>query len=79
MNRAFLDIKVINPNAPSNAAKQINQMYVSHEQEKKRDYNARVIEVEKGTFTSVVFRCNGRAAPEASHLLKTIAQKIATK
>ena len=79
LNRAFLDIKVINPNAPSNAAKQIDQMYVSHEREKKRDYNARIIEVEKGTFTPVVFSCNGGAAPEASRLLKTIAQKIATK
>ena len=79
LNRAFLDIKVVNPYAQTNAAMELGAMYRSHERQKKRKYNARIIEVEKGTFTPVVFSCSGVAAPEASRLLKTIALKRATK
>ena len=79
LNRAFLDIKVVNPYAQTNAAMELGAMYRSHERQKKRKYNARIIEVEKGTFTPVVFSCSGVAAPEASRLLKTIALKRAAK
>ena len=54
-------------------------MYISHEREKKRDYNDRIIEVEKGTFTPVIFSCSGGASPEATRLLKTIAMKLSAK
>ncbi len=79
LNRAFLDIRVFNPLAPSNSAKQIDAMYQRHEQSKKREYNARIIEVEKGTFTPVVFSCSGGASPEASRLLNAIALKLSAK
>ena len=79
LNRAFLDIRVFNPHALSNAAKEIDQMYLHHELAKKREYNARILEVEKGTFTPVVFSCSGGASPEASRLLKEIAMKLSRK
>ena len=47
LDRAFLDIRVFNPLAPSNANKQINAMYLAHENSKKREYNSRILEVEK--------------------------------
>ena len=50
-----------------------------HEQDKKTQYNDRVIEVEKGTFTPVIFSCRGGVSKEASRLLKAIAQKLAEK
>ena len=40
---------------------------------------AKIIEIEKGTFTPAIFSCSGGASPEASRLLKTIAQKLAAK
>ena len=79
LNRAFLDIRVFNPLAPSNSVKQIDKMYRHHEQSKKREYNARIIEVEKGTFTPVVFSCSGGASQEASRLLKAMALKLSVK
>ena len=79
LNRAFLDIRVFNPHALSNAAKEIDQMYIHHELAKKREYNARILEVEKGTFTPVVFSCSGGASTEASRLLKAIALKLSRK
>ena len=79
MNRAFIDVRVFNPHAPSNAAKTLEQMYVTHEQEKKRKYLARILQVEKGTFSPAIFSCSGGASPETTKLLKIIAAKMAMK
>ena len=55
LERAFFDVRVFHAPAPTNASKKIPAMYLAHETEKKRNYNARVIEIEKGTFTPLVF------------------------
>ena len=51
----------------------------THEQDKKRSYLARILQVEKGTFSPAVFSCSGGASPETSKLLQAIAEKIAVK
>ena len=79
LSRGFLDIKVCNPFAQTNSAMPLDRMYQHHENLKKRHYNARIIEVEKATFTPVVFSCTGGAAPEATRLMKLIAEKRALK
>ena len=43
--KEFADIRVFHPNAPSNATKTIPAMYRAHEMEKKRKYNAKVINI----------------------------------
>ena len=70
---------VFNPHALTNAAKPMDKMYLSHERDKKREYNERIIEVEKGTFTPAIFSCSGGTSPETSRLLKVIASKLAIK
>ena len=80
--RAFLDIRVCNPQAQTNRSKSIAQMYSSHENQKKREYNARVLNIEKGTFTTftpVVFSTSGGMGKEAEKLLKQMANKLAMK
>ena len=79
LNKAFIDVKVFNPLATSNAARDLGDIYRDHEKAKKRCYNSRIIEVEKGTFTPAIFSCSGGTSPEASRLLKTIAMKLAVK
>ena len=79
LNRAFFDIKVINPLAQSNRSKEIPQMYKEHEEQKKRAYNARIQQVEKGTFTPIVFSCTGGAAIEAKKFVKSLALKLSKK
>ena len=79
MNRAFLDVKVFNPFALSNASKDLAQVYQQQEKSKKALYNEKIIEVEKGTFTPVIFNCTGGASTEATKLLKVIATKLASK
>ena len=77
--KAFADIRVLHPHAPSNAAKTIPAMYRAHEMEKKRKYNARVINIEKATFTPLVFSTSGGMGPEAMVFYKRIAENIANK
>ena len=46
--RAFLDVRVYHAQAPFNRnLKNIPRMYSLHESQKKRAYNARILEVEK--------------------------------
>ena len=47
LSRAFIDVKVFNPLATSNSAQDLQTVYKQHEREKKIQYNARVMEVEK--------------------------------
>ena len=77
--KAFADIRVFHPQAQTNGTKSICAMYRSHELEKKRKYNSRVINVEKGTFTPLVFSTSGGMGMEATLFYKRIAERVANK
>ena len=47
LDKAFLDVRVLNSNAMSNARLPIKSMYKHHEDEKKRAYSARIIKNNK--------------------------------
>ena len=79
LGRAFFDIRVLHPGAPTNRSKTIPQMYNHHEQEKKRTYNTRINEVEKGTFSPLVFSTTGGMGKEAAIFLKRLATLLAPK
>ena len=69
----------INPNSPSYQHKPIEQVYVQHENEKKRAYNERVLQIEKGSFTPIVLSTSGGMGREAERHHKPIATMIAEK
>jgi hypothetical protein len=50
-----------------------------HENEKKRKYQQRVLDVEMGSFTPLVFVTNGGMGIECQMFLKQLAQKLAEK
>ena len=77
--RTFLDVKIFHPNCPSYANMEMEKAYVLHENTKKRKYKERVLNVEHGTLTPVVFSTTGGAGPEANSHHKRIAQLISTK
>ena len=54
-------------------------MYLSHENSKKREYNQRVLDIEKATFTPFVMSTTGGLATEATRFLKHLAEKISHK
>ena len=57
----------------------IEKVYETHEKEKKRAYNERVIQVEKGSFTPIVMSTFGGMGVEAKKFHKRIATLISEK
>jgi hypothetical protein len=76
---AFFDVRVTNPNSESQRSLTIKTILSKHEQEKKRQYNQRIMNVEHGTFTPLVFTTTGVMAHECSLFHKALADKIAQK
>ena len=56
-----------------------DKLYKKYEKEKERQYNDRIMNVEHGTFTPLIFATNGGAGPEAHTFHKHLADKIAEK
>ena len=79
MQKTFLDIRVMHPNSPTYINKDIDQVYKTHEREKKRTYNERIIQVEKGSFTPIVVSTFGGMGQEAEKYHKRLAELIAEK
>ena len=75
----MLDVRVSNLNSPSYRDKTPQKIYEQKEREKKRDYNQRVIQVEKGTFTPLIFSTTGGMGPEAARYHKRVAELISKK
>ena len=55
MDKTYFDVRVFHQGCPSNNKQAAKLTYKKHEDEKKRSYNARVMNVEKSTFTPLVF------------------------
>ena len=67
------------PTADSHMTKSLDDLYKENENEKKRAYNDRIINVEKSSFTPLVFTTTGGMGPECHKLNKRIAETIASK
>ena len=79
MQKTFLDVRVTHPNAPTHIDKEMAQVYRTQELEKKRAYNERIIQVEKGSFTPIVVSTFGGMGKEAEAYHKRLAQLISNK
>ena len=79
MQRAFFDVRVTNPLAPSYSQKKIEQHLKNEEASKKTDYNKRILEVERASFTPLVFTVAGGCGREATVFLQTLARKLADR
>ena len=76
---AFFDIRVCHPNADSYRDLTPNQVYKLHKDEKKRKYASRVLEVEQGTFTPLVFTTTGGMSDECQRYHSRLAELISAK
>ena len=79
MERTFLDVRVMHPNSPSYINKSIEEVYVQHENEKKRTYNHRILNVEKRSFSPLIFSTTGGMGPESTKYHKRIAELLSRK
>ena len=68
---AFFDICVTNTNADSARALSSGQIYRRHEQEKKRKYNDRVMNIEQGTFTPLAYSTSDGPGNECKTFIDT--------
>ena len=75
----LLTVKVTHLNCTSYINTDIAQVYITHEKQKKRKYNERVIQVEKGTFSPIVMSTSGGMGIEAEKFHKRLAHLIAEK
>ena len=76
---AFFDIRITHLNAPTSRNQSAEQIYRRNEQEKKRQYNDRIMEIEHGTFTPLVYSTTGGMAPECERFTKYLAERISLK
>ena len=77
--RAFFDVRVFNPHAPSNQTNRIASSYKRHEREKRAKYDQRVREVEHATFAPFVLSVTGGIGPCASVVTKRLGSLLAEK
>ena len=57
--RAFFDVRVFNPFAPSYRNTSLSQCYRRNELKERRAYDERIREVEHGSFSTLVFSTAG--------------------
>ena len=77
--RAFFDIRVFDLNAQRYRNLELAKCYTKNEVEKKKQYNERVLQVENGTFTPLVFSTNGAMGKECTVFFKRLGEMIAEK
>ena len=76
---AFFDVRVTHVNSKCYQNKTTFEVFKEQEDEKKREYLQRVLDVEMGSFTPLVFGTNGGMGNECQRFLKHLADKIAQK
>ena len=79
MEASYLDVRVFHPNSPSYQKTSIAQLHRTHQNQKKIAYLRRVLNVEQGSFTPLVFATSGGFAPEVKRVLDCVGHKICSK
>ena len=77
--RAFFEVCVFNPCARSNRQTSLQSTYRCHEQEKKRQYEQKIREVEHSTFTPLVLSTTGGMGRAATTFYKRLAAMLSEK
>ena len=77
--KAFFDVRVFNPLARRYVNLDPSKSYEINEKEKKRCYNQRVMEIEHGSFTPLVFSATGGYSRECRKFYKRLSAMIAEK
>ena len=77
--QAFFDVRVFNSFAKRHAKKLLLKSFAINEKEKTMSYNSRVQEIEKGSFTPLVFSTTGGMARECSTFYSRLAKLISEK
>ena len=77
--KSMFDVRIFHPNAATYRTRRMADIYKLHEKMKCRDYQQRVLQVEKATFTPLVYSTTGGMASQATMFHKKLAQLISDK
>ena len=76
---AFFNVRVMHVNSKTNQGKPTAAIFKEQESERKRKYQQKVLEVEMGAFTPLIFGTNGGMGEECKMFMKHLAEKLAEK
>ena len=76
---AFFDIRVTHVNSRTNKDLETNIIFRTHELAKRREYLERVLHVEHGSFTPLVFGTNGGIGEESKRFVASPAHQLSVK
>ena len=79
LHKHFLDISVFDPNACRHLIKSLQQCHVMNNHKKKRSHNERVLQVNYGTLTPLVFSLYGNMGRECDMFYSRLSQLISDK
>ena len=71
--------RVLQVNSKCYQTKSTSEVFKEQEDQKKHKYQQRVLDVEEGSFTPLVFGTNGGMGNQCQHFLKHLTHKIAQK
>ena len=77
--KALFDVRVFNPIASRYRNTPLSKCYTINENEKKKQYNERVLQVDHGSFTPLVMSLNGGFGRECGQFYSKLAKQIAEK
>ena len=77
--QAYFDVCVFNPLASTNRFNSLASCFRSHDREKRRTYEQRVREIERASFTPLVFSALGGMSKPTETTYKRLASLLATK
>ena len=79
LQKTMFDFRIFHPNAATYRNRDISSVYIQHEQEKRKKYEQRVTQVEKCSFTQLVYSTTGGMAPTVLEFHKRLARLVAEK
>ena len=73
---AFFDVRVFHPNAPSYVDCSPASLFSRHKHCKRREYEERIVNIERGLFTQVVLATPGACGPAADCFIERLAGQL---
>ena len=77
--RAYFDIRIFDPMAPSHRNQSLQYVHEKNENEKMRNYGDRIRKVEHGSFTPLVFTTSGGMSHQTKIFFNRVAELMAEK
>ena len=77
--RVYFDVRVFNPLSRTYRDLSLSKVYERSEKEKKRSYNERILQIQHGSFTPLIFSTLGGMGRECSTFYSKLAEMVAEK